>query len=132
MKSPMKKTAQLVILLLITFITSSAFAQQGEKRGNRPEGPPPIPNKEQVIKMVTDLANEINLSESQNEKILALFNAHFKEVKEKIDENERKQKEMETLKESFENDVKSILTENQQKAYDDFLRKQHPPKRRKK
>jgi Spy/CpxP family protein refolding chaperone len=132
MKLPMQQVAKLVTLLLIVFISSSVFAQHSQKRSNLPDGPPPVPNQVQIKKMVEELNNKIALSEHQEEKILALFNNHFKKVKEKIEERKRDREEMESLKENFENKVKALLTEDQQKGYDEFLRKHHPPKRRKK
>ncbi len=109
-----------LLLLAVIFATGSIFAQpQGQ------QGPPPIPDEEKIEEMVSDLAKEINLSDSQQEDVLELFTNHFNEVKEQMESGSRPSREdMEELKKDFEEDVKEILTEEQQAKFESYMKKQ--------
>lgn len=114
-----KKRFNLSIVLLITaffFLISNLSAQQ--RKG---QGPPPIPNETQIIKMVDDLSSQLLLSDDQKTEILALYQNYFAEVKSSMNGEQRPSREkMESLKEEFEDDVKSLLTDVQQDAFDEF------------
>jgi Spy/CpxP family protein refolding chaperone len=109
-----------LLLLAVIFATGSIFAQpQGQ------QGPPSIPDDEKIQEMVSDLAKEINLSETQQEDVLELFTNHFSEVKEKMESGSRpSREEMEELKTEFEDEVKEILTEDQQADFEAYMKKQ--------
>ena len=125
-----KKRFNLSIALLITalfFLTSNLSAQQ--RQG---QGPPPIPDETQIIKMVDDLSSELSLSDGQKTEILALYQNHFAEVKSSMNGGQRPSREnMESLKEEFEDDVKSLLTEDQQEQFDEFMKTRKSQKQRK-
>ncbi len=122
----LQKTAKIVLILVITFITSATFAQQrgGGQGGGQEQGPPPIPSDKQIKKMVSDLGEEISLNEEQEEEVLDLYTAHFKQIKAKTNSGKPNQNEMEKLKTEFEKEVKTVLTDDQQKAYTAYLKKQ--------
>ena len=109
------------------FITSYAQARQ---RG--PQGPPPIPDKEHIEAMVTDLSAELSLTDGQQEQISRLSIAHFEEVKAVQDKyknsREAEHKEMKESNTRFEKEVKSLLSEEQQSQFDEF-RKKHDPRK---
>lgn len=82
--------------------------------------------------MVSDLADNLSLSEEQEVKILDLYKDHFKQVKEKTSGNSHpKREEMDALKLTFEKQVKDELTEEQISKYKVYLKKQtsQKPKR---
>ena len=120
------KRFNLSIALLITamfFLTSNLSAQQRQGQGQE-QGPPPIPNETQIVKMVEDLSAELSLSETQKTEILSLYTDHFAEVKSSMSSGQRaSREEMESLKEEFEDDVKSILNDEQQDLFDEFVKK---------
>jgi hypothetical protein len=115
----------LSIALLIAamfFLNSSLSAQQ--RQG---EGAPPIPGEAQINKMVEDLSGELSLSDGQKTEILELFQDHFAEVKSSMSSGQRlSREEMESLKEEFEDEVKSLLNDNQQDLFDDYIKNNKP------
>ncbi len=126
MKTYFKKHLKLIIALLVVTISSVGYAQkQGHNNGPRSnrQGPPPIPDATQIQQMVSDLSTELKLSKEQTTKITALYTDHFKQVKQKIEEQRPKHEEMEALKKSFESSVKKALTSEQQTGYNSFLKK---------
>ncbi len=131
MKSQFKKAGKLALIFMFTLITTATFAQRKEGKHRRPQCPPPIPNTEEIVKMVNKLSEEISLSEEQKTKVLALYKNHFKEVKSKTDPRPKKE-EMDTLKKNFEKSVKSVLTKKQQKQFTVFVKKNsknRPPRK---
>lgn len=129
------KTLKSILVLTILFVSSAIFAQPsggGQKGGH--QGPPPIPDEEQITEMVSDLADNLSLSEAQEEKALALYKAHFVQVKEKTSENSRPDREeMQALQAALEKNVKAELTDDQKSKYEAYLKKQSKkrPQRRK-
>ncbi len=120
------KTIKSILVLSILLVSRISVAQPpgGAHRGGH-QGPPPIPNDKQIEEMVSDLANEIALSNEQEVKILVLYKEHFAQVKEKTSGNSRpKGEEMEAMKTAFEQKVKAELTKEQTSKYQAFLRKQ--------
>lgn len=124
------------MLVVVLVITTTACGQQrggqgdGQQRGGQ-GGPPALPTAKEIKTMVSDLSKEILLSDEQEAQVLKLYTAHFEEVKEKISAGRPDRNEMESLKTSFENKVKSILTKDQQIKYASFLKK-NPMKKNKK
>ena len=109
----------LLILTSMVLFSSNIFAQQREG-----QGAPPIPNETQIIKMVDDLSAELSLKEDQKVEILALYNDHFNEVKSSMNSGKKpSREEMENLKTKFENKVKSLLNDEQQDLFVDFIKK---------
>ncbi len=114
-------TSMLVIFVLA--ITNVSCAQDERKAG-----PPPIPDAEKVNKMVDNLANELDLSGEQKEEVASIFNNHFDSMREKTEiskkTGERPSREvMEKQKQDFENEVKSVLTQEQQQKFDAHMKK---------
>ncbi len=123
MKTTIKKPTNLALLLFVVLITSTTYAQQRGPQGGGQQGPPPIPTTKQIKAMVSDMSKEVLLSEDQEAEILELYTAHFKEVKEKTKSGRTNRKEMESLRTDFEKEVKSLLTEEQQKLYVAYQKK---------
>jgi len=132
-----KKTTKIVIILAIALITSATFAQQrgggqgGDQGGGQEQGPPPIPSEKQIKKMVSDLSEEISLNDEQEEEVLELYTSHFEQLKAKTKSGKPDRSEMEKFESEFENEVKALLTEDQQKAYTTYLKNNSPKKGRK-
>lgn len=118
------KRFNLGVILLLTsmvFLSSNVFAQQGQRKE---QGPPPIPTETQIIKMVDDLAVELSLNENQKTEILAIYTDHFDEVKSSMNSGERpSREEMEDMKEEFQDNVKSLLNDEQQDLFDEYIEK---------
>lgn len=114
------KTFLAVTLVLFSCIT---FAQPP---GGGQQGPPPVPNSKQIKEMVSELARQISLNDVQETSVIKLYTEHFEAVKAKTSGNTRpKREEMEDLKTNFEKSIKVLLTADQQKAYEAFLKKQN-------
>jgi len=119
MKRKIRLSALTSLLVLIGLILSiSAQAQQRNQ-----QGPPPIPNKQEIEEMVSDLSTSLSLSEDQEEQISQLYTKHFEEVKAKMENGRPEREEMENLKSDFEKEVKKVLNDEQKKKFDAFIKK---------
>ncbi|UMB59651.1 hypothetical protein MHL31_11235 [Lutibacter sp. A80] len=130
MKLKTNKIWAIVVLALV--ITTTTFAQQRgpeNGQGGNQQGPPEVPNSKEIKTMVSELSKEILLSGEQETEILALYKAHFKEVKSKTSSGMPKREDMEALKDDFETDVKTVLTKDQQKLYTAYLIKNNKRRR---
>ena len=135
MRLKMSKIWKLAVVALA--ITTSACGQQrggqngGQQRGGQ-GGPPELPTAKEIKTMVSDISDEILLSDEQEEQVLELYTEHFEDVEDMTSSGRPDRDEMEELKENFENDVKDILTEDQQEMYTTYLKKNNSKKGRKK
>lgn len=127
MTNKVKRFVTNVLVIIVLLMSGTVFAQSqggGQKGGQH--GPPPIPNSEQIEKRVNDMSKEISLTSEQEKQVLDLYIAHFEKVKEKREANAQHRKEMEALKLEFENNVKALLNEEQQKQFVSFQEKNRP------
>lgn len=132
MKNSVKSRIGFLFGIIVMLISSVAYAQRPGGQGGRQQGPPPLPNKKQIVQMVHKLSDAVGLSEKQEGQVLKLYQQHFETAKKKMQSNARPSRnEMEALRSDFEKNVKAILTPAQQKKYDTFLKKneQRPPRR---
>lgn len=91
------------------------------------QGPPPLPNDEQIEEMVTDLSKELSLSEEKEKVISSLYFDYFEEMSAMLGENKNSRPNrdvMEQMKKDFETDVKSNLTKEQKKLFTSYQKKQ--------
>lgn len=125
-----KSNSLRVFMMLVGVLTFSLVSAQPQGGGQ--QGPPPAPTTKQITKMVTELADEINLTEEQQTNVLALYKSHFKEVESKMSSGSRPSRTaMEKMKTTFETKVKAVLTTEQKKKYAAYMKKQESnrPKR---
>lgn len=130
MKHSKKNILSVLMLSFAILMSSMIFAQAPQGKNHQK---PPVPNEKQVKKMVNELSEELELSEDQETKVLAIYQEHFAEVKEKTSGNKKpERKEMEALKSSLEKEVKALLNDEQQTKFEDYLkeREQNKPKRK--
>ncbi len=127
----MKTTIKLFLVMFALFVSNVVFAQI-PKVGNytsRPNGPPPVPNTEQINEIVSNLSLELGLTSAQEDNVLELYLAHFSQVKGITSENKMPpREEMEKLKLDFEKEVKALLSEEQKVGFDKFRKKHQKPK----
>ena len=121
----MNKIWKMLVVALV--ITTSAFGQQGGGQGGPPQGggkggPPELPTAKEIETMVSDLSDDLLLSEEQEAQVLELYNAHFEEVEEKTSSGRPDRDEMDEIKTSLENDIKALLTDDQQELYTTYLK----------
>ncbi len=126
MKQIIKFTAVGTFVLVILLLSSQVT--QAQQRGQ--QGPPPLPDDKQIEQMVEDLSKELSLSADQEKKVSEKYFAHFDEVKAKTKSGRPDRKVMEAMKSDFENDIKALLTNEQQDKYDEYLKKNQPGPRR--
>ena len=126
MKTKLKKiqTVFYVALLVLLSVSQLQAQQNGQQSGQ--QGPRPIPNDQQIEEMVTDLSKELSLNEKQEEQISDLYIAHFKEV-EKMREIQKEardadREEMRNYRDSFEKEIKTNLSEEQQSQFDVYIK----------
>ena len=117
----MNKVWKLVVVALV--ITTSACGQQRGKQGGGKQGPPQVPTAKEIKTMVSDLSGELLLSDEQEEQVLELYTSHFEAVEDKTSSGRPDRSEMEELKEDFENEVKTVLTEEQQELFTAYQKK---------
>lgn len=121
MKSNLKKNLTLAIITIGLMFPMLLIAQP---RGQ--QGPPKPPTKSEIKKMVTELSTELSLSDEQQTKISKMFYSHFEEVEKSMESGKNK---MDSLREDFETEVKTVLTKKQQKQFKEF-QKEHQPKQK--
>ena len=134
----MKTKSLKTIIGLLAFLLINTTVLMAQPQGDH-KGPPKIPDSKQINKMISELSDELTLSDKQSKEIKDLYTKHFEEVKAKLESEKSRRdvnkKEMDDLKSSFETSVKSILTADQQKKFDKFQKEHkprnenHPPKR---
>lgn len=135
MKTTFKKTTRILFAALAIMLSVTLTqAQPGGQKGGQ-QGPPPIPDKQQIEKMVADLSKELSLDETQQKQVSEMFTAHFKEVKEVQDKykdsHEAERKEMESARNEFDKEIKSVLTNEQQKQFDEYMKDRKPQQKEK-
>jgi len=129
MKTTIKSITSITLLLCAILVSSTTYAQQGQKNGGQ-KGPPPLPSSQQIEEMVSDMSKEISLSEDQESEVLEIYTAHFEEVEDKTKSGKPDRKEMEALKTDLEKEVNALLTEEQQELYEDYQKKNRPKGKR--
>ena len=129
MKTTIKSITSITLLLCAILVSSTTYAQQGKKNGGQ-KGPPPLPSSQQIEEMVSDMSKEISLSEDQESEVLEIYTAHFEEVEDKTKSGKPDRKEMEALRSDLEKEVNALLTEEQQKLYEDYQKKNRPKGKR--
>lgn len=124
----MRTATRSIITVLISFamMTSILMAQAG---GRPQQGPPPgqrMPGENDLSAILQDLDNALDLSKEQSKQITDMYKAHFKEVKAAIKKDQQKQNKnrtkMEKMKKELDKDVKAILTPDQKKAFEAYLK----------
>jgi hypothetical protein len=117
------KTLKSIFAIAFLMICSLGFAQPS---GNgQQQGPPPIPDDEQIEEMINSLAEELSLDDSQIEEITTIYTEHFKTITEKLSSDERPERsEMEALDKKLEKNVSALLTEDQATQYKAWLKEQ--------
>lgn len=122
------KSLKSILTLVAIIVSTSIFAQPP---GGGKQGPPALPDAEEISKMVTEMSAEINLEEEQQESVLEVYTDHFEAVSEKLEAGRPDRDEMEALDAKLEEDVKSLLSDDQIELYTAYLKtqKKDRPKR---
>lgn len=112
-------------LLLLISISNITLAQGGNR-----QGPPPVPDEAQIDNMITQLSEELSLSDVQEKQIAQLYYNHFADVSDMMESDRASdpamRQEMEKQKASFEKEVKSLLSSKQKKQFESIQSKNTP------
>ena len=123
----MKSYKNLSLIIILAFLSTSITLAQGRQQ-DKPQGPPPAPTDEQIEKMVTELSKELSLTDVQEEKVSDIFFDHYKEVEELQESNKGSRggnrEIIQKLNTELENSVNVLLTEDQKKMYESYLKAQ--------
>ena len=112
MKTNFKTSAKVITLVVIALFSGSLLYAQLDQGGQ--QGPPPIPNANQVTEMITNLAKDLSLTDAQKTTISKLYTVHFDQLRKLTSGNQKpKREEMEALKTNFEKQIKAELTHEQ-------------------
>lgn len=115
---------QTTLILVITFLATQFIQAQHQDQ----QGPPPMPNTAQIETMVNEMAKELSLTDKQKDQVSEQFENHFKEMEKmraSSGDSQRPDREvMEKNKREFEKEIKAILTPEQQKQFDVFMKEQ--------
>lgn len=111
-----------ILSIGLLVIMGLIFGQEVIAQQKQQQGPPPIPDQEQIDKLVEDMAKTLSLDKEQKKEVRKKFTKHFEEVKAKIEASRPKKEEMKALRSDFEKDVKSVLNEKQKKQFDVFMK----------
>jgi len=110
-----------ILTIVSTMIVGGLFAQQGQ-----PPQQPPIPDESQIAQMVDELTQKLSLTDEQTSQILDLYSDHFVELKSNMEVGQPQRSKMDKLRKKFEEQVKTILTDEQQDQFDEFLKENTP------
>ncbi len=119
MKQFIKKNLGVMAMIVALFVSSSVMAQP---QGNGPK----IPDAKEITKMVTKLSEELTLTKDQETSITKMYTTHFDQVKEATKSGRPDRTKMEALKTELEKSVNSVLTEDQQKLFAEYQKKNAP------
>ena len=114
------------------FLTISMHAQRQEGNGNKQQGPPPIPTTKQINHMVSDLADEISLTEKQEKEVLTIYTNHFKDLEDITKSGRPDRDEMQSFRKGFQNSVNEVLSEDQQELYATYMKEKRQARGNKK
>ena len=110
----------------VALFSINLFAQHNQK----PQGPPSPPDSAQIVKMVEELTVELNLNETQKTKISELHFDHFAEAKAQMDmdkgQHEKHRELMDSLRKQFEEQVQELLSDEQKRKFEEFLKTRGP------
>ena len=117
-------TGILLIIATMLFFSINLSAQQRQERNQ----PPKPPSTEAVNKMVDELSAKLSLNKSQKQKVSDLYTAHFNEVRNSTNNNEKNvgREEMEKKRRNFEEQIKSLLNDEQKTEFDNFMKSRGP------
>ena len=84
--------------------------------------------------MVDDLSAKLSLNKTQKQKVSDLYTAHFNNVRESMGNKEGKgsPEEMQQKRKDFEEQVKSLLNDEQKTEFDKFVKNNMSQKRQQK
>lgn len=117
-------TGILLIIATMLFFSINLSAQQRQERNQ----PPKPPSTEAVNKMVDELSAKLSLNKSQKQKVSDLYTAHFNEVRNSTNNNEKNvgREEIEKKRRNFEEQIKSLLNDEQKTEFDNFMKSRGP------
>lgn len=127
MTSKLKTTASLFMTAFMVVILT--ITMNAQPQGQR-QGPPPAPSDEEIETMVDEIAEELALTNDQKTQVEAKYKAHFEEVSTLMKNGRPERSKMEKLNSSFEKEVKALLTKEQKKKYETYLKKNERQPRR--
>ncbi len=126
-----------LLFLYMVLIASTSFAQPGGQGRGGPQGPPKVPNSDEIVEIVSELSKKLSLDKEQESTILNLFQKHFAALENKTKSGRPDREEMEAFKKTFEAQVDEILSEEQQELFKQFQKEKMkerprggPPKRK--
>ncbi len=129
-----KSNKQLTFLVACVVLMASTLLAQPNQHSQqgRQQGPPPIPNDKEIVKMVENLSSTLSLNDKQEAEIADIYQEHFAELKALTKKTQNVQREaMDTLKKGFDKAVKSVLTDEQKKGFETYLKNHGPGQDRK-
>lgn len=117
----MKRLINISLLLALLLGATTIFAQP---RGKSPQ-PPLLPDEKQIEQMVEELAESVQLTDSQKSEVLKLFKEHFetmgKMMKPDKGGGQQHREQMEKIRAEFEAKVKALLNDEQKKGFEKFM-----------
>ena len=128
MKNRNKVSARIILAIAVLFLGCQIGLAQRSQGGQG--GPPPIPDQEQIDKMVDKLSEELDLSDDQKKVIQQKYEDHFKILESKMKEGRPDRNVMDAIKSDFENEVKAVLTDEQKIKYEKLMKKEQKRQRR--
>ena len=122
MNSYTQMNYRLLAVTGLVLVTSFLFAQGRQ----RPEGPPPVPDADQIVQMVNNLEKELGLTGEQKDALLKLHMDHFSMMKSHQGQNGQKpsrdRSQMDNRRLEFEKQVKALLTYDQQQKFEQLMK----------
>jgi len=119
-------TNRLLALIFGIFLVSGNLLAQPPSD----QHPPVLPDSTDILQMVDELATTLSLSREQKKVISELHFAHFKEVKELMENHKatrgKEREVMDRLIKEFEDQVTAMLTDAQKAEFEKFIKNRVP------
>ena len=130
------------LLILSLIVTGTVFGQpggpagndRGGQRGGQAQndrmGPPTMPDSAQAVKLVDELAGELELTDVEKADVLDAHLTHFKKaselIKQKDGDRESQRRKMDALRNEFEGQMEALLGDKRFDQYREFMKKHNP------
>ncbi len=130
----MKKTLQTTTSFLLFFLLILCLSHPATAQKQKQSPPPPnMPDSSQIVKMMDELAKELDLSDLQRSEITEMHMAHFKELKANVDKDramhDKHRQEMDANRKDFEKQLMALLSAEQKIEFEAFIKTRRPPKK---
>lgn len=129
MKQKMKTIGMILTTMILMMLLSEKAPAQAPRGSHHP---PMLPDSTHVVQMVDQMATELSLSNEQKGTLVKMNLEHFKKVRAVVAkdkaEREATHEKLEAMRKQLEDQMASVMNDNQKEQLKKFLKEHRPPK----